>query len=83
MNELINKMFFWCGIFLFDSKKKEYGGFNHFIAGKIFRWKLDYLQLSITYKIRFLFKYEDDNYFYDGYHNIIQVGCFRASFGTL
>jgi len=29
--------FFKYGINIFDSKLKKYGGFNHFIAGKIFK----------------------------------------------
>jgi len=40
-----SNMFFWFGIQLFDSRLKEYGGFNHFIAGKIFKWKYCYLSL--------------------------------------
>jgi len=76
------RMFFWCGIMLFDSSLKKYGGFNHFIAGKIFRWKLDYLELSITYKIRFAWVHNNDYYYYDGYHNCLHFGCFRASYGT-
>lgn len=75
-----SKMFFWCGIFLFDAQKKEYGGFNHFIAGKIFRWKYDYLELSITYKLGFRKSFED--VYYDGYHNHILFGCFRVAYGT-
>lgn len=32
--------FFKYGIDVFDSRLRKYGGFNHFLAGKIFRWKL-------------------------------------------
>lgn len=35
------------GISVFDARLKEYGGFNHFIAGKIFRWQLHYLDIYL------------------------------------
>ena len=60
------KMFYWFGIYLFNSKKIEYGGFNHFIAGKIFGWKLSYLDIAITYKIKFLWIHKLPQYYYDG-----------------
>lgn len=47
MKKFFTNMFFWFGIQLFDSKLKKYGGFNHFIAGKIFKWKFTYLVISL------------------------------------
>ena len=41
------------GIYVFDSRKKEYGGFNHFLAGKILKWKLSYLTIRIKRKYKF------------------------------
>jgi hypothetical protein len=82
MCRTFSQMFFWCGVFWFDAKKKEYGGFNHFIAGKIFRWRLCYLETSITYKIGFRWIHNNNEYYYDGYHNHILFGCFRLSYGT-
>lgn len=85
MNRIINKinrMFFWCGVLLFDSSNKEYGGFNHFLAGKIFRWKFSYVEISITYNIRLKWIHEDDYFYYDGYHNRIHIGFIRIIYGT-
>lgn len=47
MKTYLKKIFFKWGIFIFDANDYKYGGFNHFIAGKIFRWKLDYLIFNI------------------------------------
>lgn len=77
-----SKMFYWCGIYLFSAKKYEYGGFNHFIAGKIFKWKYCYMDISITYKIKFIRIHNSDDYYYDGYHNCLWIGCVRISYGT-
>ena len=82
MCRTFSQMFFWCGIFLFDARKKEYGGFNHFLAGNVFKWKYTYAEISITYKLGFRWVHNDDNYYYDGYHNHILFGCFRLSYGT-
>lgn len=82
MKSKFKNIFFWCGIMLFDSRLKEYGGFNHFIAGKIFRWTLSYLEISITYNIDLLWRYKSDYHYYDGYHNCIHIGFLRISFGT-
>lgn len=79
---LLSKMFFWFGIQIFDSKLKEYGGFNHFIAGKIFRWKYCYLVISIVYQFKFFRIHNDDDSWYDGYHNCLQIGFLRINYGT-
>ena len=75
-------IFFWFGIYLFDSRKLEYGGHNHFLAGKIFRWKLDYLVLSIRKSFDFCWHHERQEDYYDGFHNCIQIGFFQISYGT-
>jgi hypothetical protein len=77
-----DNVFFWFGIQLFDSRKIEYGGFNHFIAGKIFRWKFCYLSIAIRKQWRFKWIHESDDYYYDGYHNSITIGCLQISYGT-
>lgn len=82
MCRTFSNMFFWFGIQLFDSRLKEYGGFNHFIAGKIFRWKYSYLSIAIRKQWRFEWIHESDDYYYDGYHNSITIGCLQVSYGT-
>ena len=77
-----NQMFFWFGIELFDSRKIEYGGFNHFIAGKIFKWKYCYLIISVEKQFKFNRSHEDDMNYYDGYHNYINIGFINISYGT-
>jgi len=67
---------------LFDSKSLEYGGFNHFISGKIFKWKYSYLIISVRKQWRFDWIHEDDEYYYDGYINCINFGCIQISYGT-
>jgi hypothetical protein len=79
---IIGKMFFWYGINLFDGKLKKYGGFNHFIAGKIFRWKYTYLTISFRKQFKFEHIHQDENYYYDGYHNSLTIGCLQISYGT-
>lgn len=76
------KYFFKYGVKIFDSSKIEYGGFNHFIAGNIFRWKFCYLYLSLHKEFEFLFCHENQDYFYDGYHNFIKIGFLQISYGT-
>jgi hypothetical protein len=66
------------GIRVFDSRLKEHGGFNHFISGKIFRWRLCYLDVHLKRK----FKFEINKYYYDGYHNYIWIGWVLVSYGT-
>jgi hypothetical protein len=78
----LKKMFFWCGVLLFDAAQKQYGGFNHFLAGNVFRWKLCYLELSLTYKLRFKWVHECDYHYYDGYHNHLHLGFLRVVYGT-
>ena len=75
-----SQMFFWFGIYLFDSRKIEYGGFNHFISGKIFKWKYCYLMISI--KKQFKFDRSHEEFYYDGYHNYINIGFINISYGT-
>jgi len=77
-----SQMFFWCGISLFDASKKEYGGFNHFLAKNIFKWKYNYIEISITYKFGFRWMHNNEQCYYDGYHNHILFGFFRLSYGT-
>ena len=62
------------GISVFDSRLKKYGGFNHFVAGKIFRWRLCYLDIYFERKFKFEIVHNDENYYYDGYHNHIWIG---------
>lgn len=76
----LSKMFFWCGIALFDSSEKEYGGFNHYLAGKIFKWKYTYINISITYHMGL--KRSHEELWYDGYHNYIIIGFMCISYGT-
>ena len=82
MRRTFSNMFFWFGIEFFDSRLKEYGGFNHFIAGKIFRWKFYYLSIEIRKQWRFQWIHESDDCYYDGYHNSITIGCLQISYGT-
>ena len=82
MCRTFSNMFFWFGLQLFDSRLKEYGGFNHFIAGKIFRWKYCYLSIALRKQWRFEWIHEIDDYYYDGYHNSITIGCLQISYGT-
>ncbi len=78
----MKKMFFKWGIDLFDSKKIEYGGFNHFIAGKIFRWKFTYITIYLSKTFKFGYEHETDDCWYDGYHNVIWLGYIHISYGT-
>lgn len=78
----LNNMFYWCGIYLFNTRLYKYGGFNHFIAGKIFKWKYSYMFISITYNIRFKNQYKDEDTYYDGYHNSLHIGFIRIDYGT-
>lgn len=78
----LSKMFFWFGIEIFDSRKIEYGGFNHFIAGKVFKWKYCYLSIQLRKQWRFEWVHEDDMFYYDGYHNSITIGFLQISYGT-
>ena len=83
IQRLFSNMFFWFGIELFDSRLKEYGGFNHFIAGKIFRWKFTYLSISLRKQWRFDWVHDDKKSYYDGgYWNSINIGCIQISYGT-
>ena len=73
-------MFFWCGICLFDSKLEKYGGFNHFIAGKIFRWKYAYVSIELRRAWSFDKSYQET--YYDGYHNYWNFTIIRICYGT-
>lgn len=76
----LDDMFFWCGIHLFESRLKEYGGFNHFIAGKIFGWR--YCYLSIELRWAWSFKSSFEEHYYDGFHNNWNFAFIRISYGT-
>jgi len=80
--KLFNKMFFWFGIYLFDSKLKQYGGFNHFIAKHIFRYKFYYLMISLTREWKFTWMHNNTAMYYDGFHNILWIGFLQISYGT-
>ena len=74
-------MFYWCGIYLFSAKQKQYGGFNHFIAGKVFRWKYTYMFISITYRFKIDRRHNSEDWYYDGYHNHLWIGFIRIDYG--
>ncbi len=74
--------FFKYGIDVFDSRLKKYGGFNHFLAGKIFRWKLSYLTIYLKKEWKIERIHNNDKYYYDGYHNSLWVGFLLISYGT-
>jgi hypothetical protein len=78
----MRRTFFWFGIHLFDSLAKEHGGFNHFICGKIFRWKYYYIVIALRKQWRFELIHESDDSYYDGYHNSLTIGCLQISYGT-
>ena len=78
----ITMKLFKYGVSVFDSSLKIYGGFNHFIAGKIFRWRLSYLDISLKRKFKFEIVHNDDNHYYDGYHNHVWFGWVFFSYGT-
>ena len=82
MCRTLSKMFFKYGIDLFDSRLKEYGGFNHFLAGKIFRWKYHYLTIYLKKQFRIERIHRNDDYYYDGYHNSFWFGWVLISYGT-
>lgn len=73
--------FFKYGIEIFDSSLKKYGGFNRWIA-KLFGWKYSYLAISLHKSFKFNHIYNNDEYYYDGYHNSIQIGFLIISYGT-
>ncbi len=75
-------MFFWFGVSLFDSKKLEYGGFNHFIAGRIFKWRYRYVIIYLRWSFIFKLSHEDEDFYYDGFHNLLQIGPLQISYGT-
>ena len=66
----------------FDSKLKQYGGFNHWISKYIFRYKLHYLDIYLKKEFKYEVIHEDDAYYYDGYHNSIWLGFILFSYGT-
>lgn len=79
---LLSNMFFCYGVVLFDSRFKKYGGFNHFLAYKVFRYKYDYVGITIAKQFKFDSIFEDEEYYYDGYHNIINIGFIQIYYGT-
>jgi len=74
--------FFKYGVNVFSSRLKQFGGFNHFLAGTIFRWKLSYLDIYLKREFKFEIIHKDDDYYYDGYHNYIWFGWVLFSYGT-
>lgn len=78
VNSTARQMFFWFGMNVFDSNQKKYGGFNHFIAGEIFRWNYSYLTISLVRK----WSFGRDKIYYDGYHHSMNFGCLCISYGT-
>lgn len=70
------------GIELFDSRLKKYGGFNHFLAGQIFRWRLCYLMISLEKQWKFERIQNSDEHYYDGYHNTLAIGFVLIYYGT-
>ena len=79
---IMSNTFFKYGINLFDSRLKKYGGFNHFLAGKIFRWRYRYLTISLKKEFKIEIIHRDDNYYYDGYLNSLWLGWVLISYGT-
>lgn len=72
--------FFKYGVSVFDSRRKESGGFNHWIA-KLFNWRITYLDIYLKRKCRFESHYNRNEDFYDGYHNYIWIGWILISYG--
>lgn len=70
------------GIEVFDAKLKEYGGFNHFLAYKIFKGKYRYLDIYLKKQFKIQKVHEDPEYYYDGYHNTLWIGWILISYGT-
>lgn len=73
--------FFKYGVSLFDTRLKKFGGFNHGIA-KLFCDKILYLDISLKRQCNFEIVHNDKNYYYDGYHNYISIGCVLITYGT-
>lgn len=65
------------GVQLFDSRE-----FNHFLAGKVFRWSLAYLDIYLEKQFKLEIIHNNDEYYYDGYHNHIWIGWIIISYGT-
>lgn len=53
-----------------------------FLAGKIFRWRLCYLTVYLKKKWKFERINNNDEYYYDGYHNSLWIGFVLISYGT-
>jgi len=70
------------GLSIFDSSKKEFGGFNHFLAGKIFRWKLTHLDIYLKKNFKLEIRHNDNKYYYDYYHNHIWFCWILLEYGT-
>jgi len=82
MCRTLSNTFFKYGINVFDSRLKKYGGFNHFFAGTIFRWRYHYLTIYLKKEFKIERIHKDDNYYYDGYHNSLWLGWVLISYGT-
>lgn len=74
--------FFKYGIDVFDGRLKKYGGHGHFIAGKIFKWRMGYLHIYLKVTPGFEIIYKNDDHYYDGYHNHIYIGWVLISWGS-
>lgn len=72
-------------ILSFDNSLKTCGGFNHTL-GKIFnflfRTYFCYMYVDISTKFKLKYSHNDDNYYYDGYHNLLCIGFIHISYGT-
>lgn len=75
-------IFYKWGIHLFDAKLKEYGGFNHFIAYKVFRGKFDYIIICFTGSFEFKAYVGKNAIYHDGYHNVLSIGWLKINWGT-
>jgi len=75
-------IFFRWGVNVFDYKKKEYGGYNHWIARYIFRNQLAYLTIYLKKEWKLELIHNDDEYYYDGFHDSLWVGPILFSYGT-
>ena len=71
------------GIEVFYSAEKEYGGFNHFTAKRIFRNRLMYLDVYWHRKFKFEVSHnKEENYYQCTYHNHIWIGFIMISYGS-
>lgn len=74
--------FFKYGVSVFDGRQKQFGGFNHWIAKYVFRWRLCYLDIYLEKQFKFEICHKKEESYYDGYHNSIWIGFVLISYGT-